>query len=227
LKSKKLFEFYFLAGGVLALGVALHMALTSYDLVKRGNAYYGKVIEINKSQGSRSRYSARIEILDPAGNIVRFKTGLSSSEPSYDVGDSVRVLAIPGDVENASIDSFKELWMTPIWLGPFGSLFFCAGFLPWFFRFRRRRLGAYLKRNGESVQARITEVSRNEFVRWNNVHPFIIKAEAEIEGVERRFKSPNLWYALKSRFDDGSVTVYYQKGRPGRYFMDIPESDGK
>lgn len=74
------------------------------------------------------------------GREIVFVSDLGSSPPSFQVNDAVRVIYDPKRPAEAKIDSFGELWMTPLIIASLGVVFAMVGVAPFFwFRHARRR----------------------------------------------------------------------------------------
>lgn len=112
--------------------IALMVALTlwfgwrSVRLTTQGERTIGQVIEMEEStdgEGGCCVYSPVVEFT-ANGRPVRFEGGNASSPPAYRVGQEVKVLYNPQDPDDASIDSFYELWLVPAILAPVDVLLF-------------------------------------------------------------------------------------------------------
>jgi hypothetical protein len=79
----------------------------------------------------------------------------------------------------------------------------------------------YLLRNGEKIEAKITEVSLNRSIRVNGENPWRVTAQAEHGGQVHVFKSANAWIDPSPYLGKGTVDVYWTPHRPKDYWVDL------
>ncbi|MBX3046420.1 MAG: DUF3592 domain-containing protein [Anaerolineales bacterium] len=118
-----------LVNGFIALMVAMTLwfGWRSVRLTTQGESTIGHVVELEEStdgEGSCCVYSPIIEFTAPNGRPVRFEGGNASSPPAYRIGQEVEVLYNPQDHQDASINSFYELWLVPAILAPVDVILF-------------------------------------------------------------------------------------------------------
>ena len=55
-----------------------------------------------------------IEFVSEKENTIRFSPNISSNPPMYDIGEIVEVIYDPQNPQNANIDQFLILWLSPL-----------------------------------------------------------------------------------------------------------------
>ncbi len=118
-----------LVNGFIALMVALTLwfGWRGVRLAREGESTIGHVVDMEESsdgEGGCCVYSPIIEFTAPNGRPVRFESSNASSPPAYRIGQEVEVLYNPNDPNDASINSFYELWLVPAILAPVDVMLF-------------------------------------------------------------------------------------------------------
>lgn len=136
-KKASRFGILFLLFGLLAIGIAVWLGQDSIRLLREGLSTDAKVLrvthELNRgSKDNETRHTAFVEY--QVGGQARTLQRSWSSEsgsfwtwPNYRQGERLRVLYLPSDPGTASIDTWAELFMTPIFLTLFGVVFSVVG----------------------------------------------------------------------------------------------------
>jgi hypothetical protein len=105
-----------------------------------------------------------------------YKLSLSErSSSQYTIGEKIELKVDPKNPGEASTNS--GLWLGPIFLTIFGSLFGGIGLLILRSHFRRKKLESELLATGASIRALVIEIGPNRSVSVNGVHPFMIRAQ--------------------------------------------------
>jgi hypothetical protein len=78
------------------------------------------------SGNTQITYAPQFSFADASGKTVTVTSRNSSNPPEFEVGESVFILYVPGDPEEARIDSFWQLWALPVILGSVGTSFLCV-----------------------------------------------------------------------------------------------------
>lgn len=68
-----------------------------------------------------------VEFTAPSGKTIRFTSGVSSTQPRYDAGESVPVRYRPSSPHDARIDGFLDLWFAPTLVGGIGLILLAVG----------------------------------------------------------------------------------------------------
>ena len=151
---KLLFIIFFFVG-IAAIFAAIYFALDTSKLLKEGTITKGVVVElveivdkdtnfqrrkynrIEISTGSDSNhkigynysYAPKVEFLDGAGKKFAFQSSMSSSPPSFSLGEQVDVIYPKDNPQTAKIKSTMSLWGLSIILGGMGLVFMVIGFI--------------------------------------------------------------------------------------------------
>jgi len=125
--------------------VALGFAIYTAHFIHRSAVAEGKVLSlrevISPSDGPNQNESITyapiftFKAADGASYIISSETGISP--PGFAVGETVRVLYSPSNPAEARIDSFAQLWFTPMIFGLLGVGAIAAGLL--LLKMERRR----------------------------------------------------------------------------------------
>lgn len=95
---------------------ALHLREQTQNFLAASVSTEGRVVEMVESYSSDSTtYAPLVEFIDGNQQVHRFKHSISSSPPSYDIGDKVKVLYIQDAPKNAKIDLGH--WNHLFWVG--------------------------------------------------------------------------------------------------------------
>jgi hypothetical protein len=153
----KLFGIIFLAAGMGLLGVAGFFTFRTLRFLGRSVNAEGTItalVQITRSNddqdggNARITYAPQFSFTDAKGETVTVTSNISSSPPAFDVGDSVGVLYLPDDPEQARIDSFWQLWGVALITGGIGTMF--LGFVLAMALTQR----ALVRRSAQSLSAR-------------------------------------------------------------------------
>jgi hypothetical protein len=156
------------------------------------------------------------------GREVQFTSSVSSKPPSYSVGDAVEVLYRQEQPEDAEINALMTLWLGVMVLGGLGSVFSLVG-AGLVFAWGRKAADPGLKLTGLSIQTDFQSVERDTTYSENGRHPFQIVTQWKnpSTGEMHLFQSDPLRYDPTAHIKTGKITVYIERGNPGKYFMDI------
>lgn len=78
-----------------------------------------------------------------------------------------------------------------------------------------------LLETGIPINTTVISIEENNKIRFNGVHPTIIKTTGIYENEERIFKSDNLYNNIPLINEGNNITVYIDPKKPKRYYMDI------
>jgi hypothetical protein len=112
---------------VVAVGVFAYVSIRRF--VDRAAKAPGTVVRVEFETNNEGGNTFRpvVEFRTPAGARVEFKSRLSTSPASYDVGDSVKVLYEANAPNRAEIDAFLPLWLPALLCGIIGAVFLAVG----------------------------------------------------------------------------------------------------
>jgi hypothetical protein len=168
-------------------------------------------------------YRAVVTFEPASGTPVTFRSSAGANPPSYEVGDSVRVLYDPGEPSDARISSFFSLWgFAAIFsaLGA-GALAIAAGVAGAALLRRRRQLT--LIRTGRPIMTVFDSVEQNTRFHFNGRHPYRIVTtwRNPISGETVAFRSNDIWDDPTERVKHRSITVLVDPTRLSHYVMDL------
>lgn len=140
-----------------------------------------------------------------------------------------RVLAPmqPGTPAHGRLVRWNERWLLPLVTLFFGSFFLLIGSLQVIPRLRRHRNAARVRETGQSVQAKVSEIVRDDSIRVMNASPWHIHAQWQ-DPLTRKlhlFRSDPIWFE-PSEFVGETVRVVLDPAEPRHYWMDtefLPE----
>ncbi|WP_428265295.1 DUF3592 domain-containing protein [Haliangium sp.] len=214
--------FAVVGAGLLLLGGLL--VRDSYLFTSSATKVNGTVVEIESRYDSDDDlvYRPVVEYPEPAGGSSRFTEPMWSGLKRYRVGERVEV-AYSADGE-ARIVSFFSLYGAGLIFAAIGAVFAAVGGgMEW----RRRRRQAQIRRllqRGTRVMATVVELTRDQRISVNDVHPYILQVEAEDAdtGARRRFTSDRFWELPKHLPQPGDeVKVVFDPDDPEVHWVDL------
>jgi hypothetical protein len=225
----KIFRLMYVVFLVVGIGMLVGFTLTyrqSRAFVAGAERANGEVIDVeyNRRPGdSTGMYCPVFQFMTKDGQKIRVRSKIRSSSSSYHRGDQVAVLYDPKSPENASIQSFWDLYFLPIVFGLIGVGFTTAGagMIGW--DILRNGKPVYYRRHGRLIEATVNGISRASYA-VNNVRPWRIEAEWQDpqSGKLFHFQSQNLYVDPAEHLRDRrNVGVYIKASNPKRYWMDI------
>ncbi|MEQ9414147.1 MAG: hypothetical protein RIF39_09970 [Cyclobacteriaceae bacterium] len=88
---------------------------------------------------------------------------------------------------------------------------------------RKQRLKRkMLMQTGRKLKAIITHITQNQNIKVNNRHPHIVICTAPISGIDKEFKSSNIYGSLRLNMGD-ELDVYIDFRNHDHYWVEIPE----
>jgi Protein of unknown function (DUF3592) len=157
------------------------------------------------------------------GREVQFTSSVSSKPPAYSVGEKVEVLYRPDRPEDAEVNAFMSLWLGVIILGALGSGFSVVGAAMVLGLGSGKPADPTLRLSGMSIQTDFQGVERDTNYNLGSRHAFFVVSQWKnpATGDIHLFRSDPLWYDPTSHMKTGKITVYIERGNPGKYFMDV------
>ena len=119
LRMRKIFG---IIGSILLL-VGLGSAIKTKIFIQHASEADGVVvlmIERSGGSGGGHSYAPSFMFHDTSGTLHTVQSKLSSSAPEFKVGDKIKVLFEPGAPDTAAINTFWQLWFTPVFFSLFG-----------------------------------------------------------------------------------------------------------
>lgn len=117
--------------GLVLLGVALYVTDGTREFVASAAIASGEVIDLIESRDSDgdSIYRPRVQFQTPDGRRREFTATVAANPAGFYAGEAVEVLYDPVRPSTARIDTFFQLWFTPLLLGGMGATFTLFGLL--------------------------------------------------------------------------------------------------
>jgi len=203
----------FFFAGLLFLGIAAGFALYSRAFLANAVATEGTVI------GWREQ--AVVRFTGPRGPVEFRATNFSSD---YHVGQNVPVLYRATDPQDASINSFSELWLLPVMLAAIATpgTLVGAGILT--YRLRRRAIKRTLLSSGTPILTDFQRVARDTSLTVNGRSPFVIYTQWQNPATSQIevFKSEGLWSDPSNSINPKhKITVLVDPEKPRHYYVDL------
>lgn len=157
----------------------------------------------------------------PSGVHHRKSPRSSSTEWQWLAGDTIPLQVDSRDPDRTQIKEFVDQWIMGTLLGIFGIIFGGVGFGMIFFGIQRDRIRKYLLDRGTKIQAKIKSVIVDEATFYDNQNPFLIHAEAQIDGTKWLFESDHILFDPTAYVENRTVDIYYLPENPEKYYMDL------
>ena len=184
----------------------------------------GTVIALRPSHSNNSTtYAPVVEYSGESGVKMTFTSSMSSSPPSYSVGEKVEVLYLPTDLTDARINGYMSLWGVSTIIGVLGSVFFLIGAAMFIFPLLQGRKEENLRAQGTAIETDFQSVELNTCMRVNGRHPFRILTQWQnpMTSEIHVFHSQNLWFDPTNYITRKRITVFIEKNNPRKYFVDL------
>ncbi len=224
MKVTKLISVFFSIIGIGMLIGAFFITQSTLDFKSKAQLIEGQVLK-NVQRRSKDSYTYYpiVAFITPDGRQVEFMSSTGSKPPSYAAGETVEVLYLPDNTEDARINSFFSLWFGSIVLGIMGSVFFLIGAGLAILGIRNKRRNAQLKTMGTPVDAQFCRVELNESYSSNGSHPYRITCQWQnpASGKIHVFHSDNLWFDPSDYINRENLTVFIDRNNPQNYVVDI------
>ena len=219
----KIAPFLFGCAGLVLLAFCHGWIGGRLALLENGARTEGVVISLDRSRGSSRANHPVVRFYTAAGREVVFHGSIGSNPPAYRIGEEVSVVYLPDRPDVAEIDNFLELWLLTLIVGLLGLVFSGLGFGAVAWQIRRDRLGAWLRRHGREVQAKVIGVTQpgrgrgRRRLRWHISAQWLDPAGGDVH----LFKSPTLRFDPEPFLEDETITVTLDPDDPKRYAMDL------
>lgn len=221
-------------GGFIALLIGLGMlwgtwALTQSTLKFKadGLATEGTVLDFETERTTddgktKTMYKPIIEYTIADGRKLTFTSSSSSSSPSYDRGEKVKVLYSKVTPERARLDSFMDNWFGPLILGFFGVIVVLVGWFLFFGGIKNRKVRAWLQTHGTRVQSKFHAVEQNTSLEVNGKNPWRVCSQWQDPATQNMhlFYSDNIWYDPTEFCKRDTIDAVVNADDPKQYFLD-------
>ncbi|MDR3415389.1 MAG: DUF3592 domain-containing protein [Nevskia sp.] len=219
--------------GLAMLVMAALIARHQLDFGRRAAVARGEVVDEKLScsrddtavhPGAEScTYRPLVRFRTTAGQDIEFLSTMGSNPPDHRRGETVRVLYLTADPDQAAIDSWLDRWFITLVSGALGALFGAVGAALFGVDLAGLRRRAWARRNGTLVQADFTGVQRDTSTTVRGRNPYTLAAQWQDpkSGRVYRFVSADIWYD-PSQYLQGrrQVGVRVDPADPRRYWMD-------
>ena len=177
---------------------------------------------------SKTMYKPIIEYTTTEGQTLTFTTSSSSSSPSYDRGDKVKVLYSKVTPERARLDSFMENWFGPAILGAFGVIVTLIGVGMFFGGIKNRKVKAWLQTHGMKVKTKFHGVEQNTSLKVNGKSPWRVSSQWQHPVTQKvyLFYSDNIWFDPTEFCRADTIDALVNADDPRQYILDtgfLPE----
>lgn len=172
--------------------------------------------------GTSGSYYPRVLFHTTDGQEISLITKAGSSPPAYHVQEQVTVLYDPTEPHHASIRSFGELWLLPTILAGMGIVFCSFGAVAAVVASIHTRKDAWLRQNGQHIQAELTRVELNTSLTVNGSNPYHIVCQwlDPARNQMHVFKSANIWFDPTNFIPGKTLEVLIDPNNPHRYLVE-------
>ncbi|MEI6894962.1 MAG: DUF3592 domain-containing protein [Colwellia sp.] len=210
--------------GICFIIAAALLAKSTSNFITFSASVEGEVIGLVESISNGSvTYAPVVGFFTLNESYYEFESSVSSSPPAYRVGESIGILYLTTDPNEAKINGFFSLWGGAVILALFGVVFLSIGIGIIGFSLLKKRKGKYLIEHGLKVEATISKVEINYTVQVNGRSPYRIFAKWLDPKSNKLYvyKSKNLWFDPTDYIESETITVYVDKQKPQNYFLDV------
>ncbi len=214
---------------VLGLG----MLIGSYFTIQHTRRFLATAVEAHgvvvdlvfRETGGRHAswsYFPHVRFRTADGREIDFESGSGSNPPSYWVNETVTVLYDPQQPQRAYLNSFGSLWAGTIVLAILGVAFTGPGVGYGIWQRRSNQKEAWLRENGQRIQAEIKSVELNRSVRVNGRSPYRIICQwmDPIRNEVHVFHSRNIWFDPTDMVQGKTLEVLMDPNNPRQYTVD-------
>jgi len=118
-----------LLGGIGFLGLAGMLLWFKLPYLTHGIREQGVVVDVEKRMARKGNTYYPVLAFYAGGRPVTFKSDIGSGSNPYRIGAVVPVLYLPDQAEQATLDTFSDLWLLPLLCGGAGLLGLLAALL--------------------------------------------------------------------------------------------------
>ena len=222
-KYRWMFYLFFGIGGLL-LVIALLLWTSTRNFLAKAQLTRGAVVELReKTDNDGTTYTPVVRFSTADGKEITYVESFSTSPPSYDVGESVEVLYLAEDANQARIKGWTSLYLGVAICAGIGLLFTGVGAGSLLALRGGERKKNYLMAYGNAIETDVTGVERNTQLEVNGRHPWRVVSQWKdpASNTVRVFHSENLFFDPTQFVTRKQVTVLLDPANPKRYHMDI------
>jgi len=224
MKTINAIKYIFSLIGVSLLIGALLLFWHTSSFVDQATRAQGTVVDLVESRSDKSTtYRPVVRFVTEAGQQIEFTSSSGTNPPSYSVNESVTVLYLPAEPQDASLTGFFDLWGGVMITGGLGGVFFLIGAGFFLYDSLRRRKEQFLIQHGIPIDTEFQGVELNKSIRVGGRHPFrVVTQWLNPQTSELHvFTSNNLWFDPTRFIQARRITVFIHQDNPGRYYVDL------
>ncbi|MGJ8743137.1 DUF3592 domain-containing protein [Polaribacter sp.] len=226
MKALNIIKYIFTIVGVGMLVGASFLYKNTSEFLKNSIETEGEVIEMIRSRSSSNEslmYKPLVQFYDVNGNVIEFASSVSSSSPSYGIGEKVAVLYTAESPNKAKIKGFFTIWGGILILGIMGAVFSAVGLSFFIYRKRKENRLKHLKQNGKRIEADFKNVILNRSLTVNGRNPYQVIAQWQNPATSKLyvFSSENIWFDPTEFVNTDKIKVLIDKKNPKIYQVDI------
>ncbi len=174
-------------------------------------------------RAARYIYHPIVKYTPEGGTEIEFKGHTGSNPPEHKPGDTVKVIYNPQNPSEAMIDSFLDLYRTPLipaGLGVFLLALFVS--LP-LMGYYEKKYYAWMAENAKRVTGRVTGITLDTSIKVNGRSPWVIEVEfGDFKTGEMRMaKSYPLWIDPAPFLNGNEITVLIDPRKPKKHKLDL------
>jgi len=223
-KTLAIVKYVFLLAGIAMLAGAVFVYQSTSTFLATAITTKGTVVDLERSRSNNSTtYRPVVQFKDRAGREHEFTSSTGSNPPSYSTGESVEVYYLSEQPEMAKMSGFFALWGGATILGGIGGTFLLVSAGMILVPMLKARRDDYLKHQGTPIETEFQSVEINGSLSVNGRHPFRVVTHWQNPSTSEIhvFRSNNLWYDPSDYIKRDRITVFIEKGNPGKYFVDL------
>lgn len=174
-------------------------------------------------RAARYIYHPIVKYTPEGGTEFEFKGHTGSNPPEHKVGDTVRVIYNPQNPSEAMIDSFLDLYRTPLIPAGLGALLLLIFLGLPLMGYREKKYNAWMAANAKRVTGRVTAITVDTSIKVNGRSPWIIAVEFNDykTGEMRTAKSYPLWTDPAPYINGGEITVLVDPRNTKKHKLDL------
>ena len=211
----------FVAVGLILLGVAAALAVSSAGFTRTAERAEGTVVDFRYSEGAAYPHVRYVSPSD--GREYTFGESSGSWPPAYAIGERVPVVYDPEHPGDAQIHSWASLFGGATVCGALGIVFagIGSGFLIWQRRGAQKAL--WLRTHGRERWVPVDHIAPDFTYRVDGQSPLVVEASWRDERTGRvhTARSGHLWRHPGWELLDRGVRVLFDPADPDRNVVDL------
>ena len=222
---------FFIIGAGVLIGDS-YIIKNTLSFLNNSEKTEGIVTDIVQSRSSDSgnyMYSPEVSFVDNSGKTISFTSNISSSVPTYRIGEKIPVIYNKENSQEAKINTLFQLWFGPALMTVLGIIFFLIGFFTLIKQIKKSTLKKELLSRGTKISVKVTSIEspdiRSGFSYGGNIPNKTYQIVAQwLNPTDNKmyvFKSDDLTYNPESIILNKEIFVYIDPINPQKYYIDI------